>query len=306
MCSLVNYIPLRWLPVITLICFGLLTACKSGDGTTSSQITPISGTPTSGGSVPWEEVPDEERSGGLGAASPENRIGAGFSFTGTGSEAGFADIAGEQMVAADPYPALESYPAPGGEVTAPASSSNGQYPAPGVDTSTSPYPGPGEPTQQVPYPAPDQSQTGTAYPPPQSSQPQATVPTLTPIPVTPTPTPLPTPIPLDARIIATDPSTVKLASGYLQLIEFFAYWDGYSKSMAPIINELEAQYVDQIVFVRLDVDDPATAFLKSELRYEKQPEYYLVDGDGTILAMWEGLVGMDEFSRIFNDVITQE
>jgi thiol-disulfide isomerase/thioredoxin len=242
----------------------------------------------------------------LGAASPENGIGAGFSFTGTGSEAGFADIAGGEVVTANPYPAQGSYPVPGIEVTAPTASSIGQYPAPGVDTSTGPYPGPGDPTQQVPYPAPDQSQTGSAYPPPQSSQPQATVPTPTPIPVTPTPTPLPTPIPLDARIIATDPSTVKLASGYMQLIEFFAYWDGYSKSMAPIINELEAQYVDQIVFVRLDVDDPATAFLKSELGYEQQPEYYLLDGDGTILAMWEGLVEMGEFTRVFNDVITQE
>jgi len=295
-----------WIAVFLLMISGLLTACKPGDEAQPSQSIVLEGTPTPGESVPWDEVPENQKVGDAGSISSQLESEANFSFTGTGSEAGFALPDSGQDDSSDTYPAPGAYPAPGLDVaTTPVSDSTGSYPAPGVDASTSPYPGPEQPMDTSPYPGPDQTQDTGAYPPPQSSQPQSTVPAPTTVPPTPTPTPLPTPIPLDARIIATNPSTVKLASGYLQLIEFFAYWDGYSKSMAPIINELEAQYVDQIVFVRLDVDDPATGFLKSELGYELQPEFYLVNGDGVVLEMWEGLVEIEDFMRVFNQVIYQ-
>ena len=75
------------------------------------------------------------------------------------------------------------------------------------------------------------TQTPTPLSPiPTLAPPTQTLPPPTPTPLPPTPTPLPTRIPVSSRIVATDPGTVELDSGMPQLIEFFAYWDGYSKS----------------------------------------------------------------------------
>lgn len=72
----------------------------------------------------------------------------------------------------------------------------GGYPAPALETG---YPAPAEnlptPTLMPAYPAPAEDQGGTTDPPP-----------------------------IKTGLEATDPATVKLASGELQFIEFFAFW----------------------------------------------------------------------------------
>lgn len=104
-------------------------------------------------------------------------------------------------------------------------------------------------------------------------------------------------------MIATDPDTVELASGEIQLIEFFAFWDGYSKSMAPIVHELEARYEDEITFIYLDIDDPATMELKEALGYELMPQFFLIDEEGEVLFEWQGLVKIEEFEDVFDVVL---
>jgi thioredoxin 1 len=98
---------------------------------------------------------------------------------------------------------------------------------------------------------------------------------------------------------ATDPRTVELVSGEYQFIEFFAFWCGYCKAMAPVVHELEAMYGEEINFIYLDIDDPATKELKLQLSFELQPHFFLVDGNGKILGEWLGLVELEEFERAF-------
>jgi hypothetical protein len=44
--------------------------------------------------------------------------------------------------------------------------------------------------------------------------------------------------------------------------------------MKPIVHGLEAKYSDKIGFVYLDIDDPNTAKLKTELGYIGQPHFF--------------------------------
>jgi thioredoxin-related protein len=69
--------------------------------------------------------------------------------------------------------------------------------------------------------------------------------------------------------------------------------------MKPIVHGLEYRYYDQIVFTYLDVDDPATRELKSQLRFRYQPHFILFDGDGNILQQWFGMVREADFVTAF-------
>lgn len=89
---------------------------------------------------------------------------------------------------------------------------------------------------------------------------------------------------------ATDPDSVVLASGRVQFIEFFAYWCSVCKAMAPTVHGLENLYRDQVTFVYLDRDDPATFPLQDQLGYIYQPHFFLLDENGSIIGQWRGYV----------------
>lgn len=173
--------------------------------------------------------------------------------------------------------------------------------APIIDNNSSPYPGPlvssPEAIQtQDPYPAPG----GNVHP--DGTQPVAINPIQTPA-VTGTLI-VSNEISVTATTIVrtslqiTDPTTVQLISGKYQLIEFFAFWCPYSKSMAPVINGLEDKYKGRISFVYLDIDNPATNPYKQALGYRTQPHFFLVNGEGEILHQWKGFTLVDEFEAV--------
>ncbi|MGB2910456.1 MAG: thioredoxin domain-containing protein, partial [Anaerolineales bacterium] len=129
----------------------------------------------------------------------------------------------------------------------------------------------------------------------------------TPFPYTLTPqygtTPVPTLTPItfqippwiSSELEATDPATVKLASGQVQFIEFFAFWCGTCQAMAPLVHGLEEQYDSQVRFIYLDIDDPANKPFKEELSYRYQPHFFLIDDEGNILDQWVGYVSVGDF-----------
>jgi thiol-disulfide isomerase/thioredoxin len=127
--------------------------------------------------------------------------------------------------------------------------------------------------------------------------------------VTPTPTLSPTPsptpglTPVSARLIATDPRTVKLTAGKPQLVTFFAYWCGTCLAMAPTLKGLEAGYINRVIFTYLDIDDPVAADLKYALRFRAEPEYFLLDADGRIVKRWADYVTIAEFQTWLDEAV---
>ena len=149
-------------------------------------------------------------------------------------------------------------------------------------------------------------------------------PTATPvfaIPVTPTPVRYQTPTPtrtftptitptrrppspwVSSQLRATDPRTVKLASGKVQLVMFFAFWSGPSQAMAPVVHNLQAEYGGRMNFIYLDIDDPATDSLQRQLGYRFEPHFFLLDPQGKIIQQWVGYVRHDDFVRAFESAL---
>ncbi len=65
--------------------------------------------------------------------------------------------------------------------------------------------------------------------------------------------------------------------------------------MAPIVHGLEAEYYGRVKFTYLDADDPATREFQRTLGFSVQPEFHLLDADGTVLYRWFGYVEAPAF-----------
>lgn len=70
--------------------------------------------------------------------------------------------------------------------------------------------------------------------------------------------------------------------------------------MKPIVHGLHASYNEEMVFTYLDIDDPATAGLKAELRFRYQPHFVLLDGEGNVVQQWFGIVREADFTAAFD------
>ena len=158
--------------------------------------------------------------------------------------------------------ATDAYPGPG------SGGDSTQVPTPTSQADNSVYPGSGT---QLPFATPTATTSAGAFgsvTPTLSLSPMVAAspfPTATMGP-TPTPTATQTPIPpppwVQAQMVATDPETVKLASGKVQLVEFFAFWCGACQAMAPLISGLEERYEQRVNFIYRDIDDPRTLDLR--------------------------------------------
>lgn len=88
-----------------------------------------------------------------------------------------------------------------------------------------------------------------------------------------------------------------------QLIEFFAYWSGPSLAMAPLIQQISAEYRGTIGFVYLDIDDPLNKPFKDQLHYRVEPHFFLLDGQGKVLYQWVGYITADALRRALDNAL---
>ena len=68
------------------------------------------------------------------------------------------------------------------------------------------------------------------------------------------------------------------------------------------MHGLERQWGEQVNFVYLDIDDPQTEPFKRALGYQYQPHLFLLDGQGTILREWIGLVSEEDLEAALREV----
>ncbi len=73
--------------------------------------------------------------------------------------------------------------------------------------------------------------------------------------------------------------------------------------MAPIVHGLESEYYGKINFVYLDIDDPATKTFQQALGFRYQPQFFLLDGEGNVLAQWVGAVDEADFRQAFEAAV---
>ena len=73
--------------------------------------------------------------------------------------------------------------------------------------------------------------------------------------------------------------------------------------MAPMVHGLEAKYSSKIRFTYLDADDARTRGFQRALGFTYQPEFYLLDGSGTLLHKWVGYVQAEEFEAEFTKLL---
>jgi len=69
--------------------------------------------------------------------------------------------------------------------------------------------------------------------------------------------------------------------------------------MAPMVHGLEAEYFGKVKFSFLDADDSRTDSFRRALGFYYQPEFYLLDANGSLLKKFVGFVSQEEFVAEF-------
>ena len=332
------YLRIRFLGLFSALFLALLVGgCRRGETPTPTATAVLSATATP---VVVQDAPEASPQASAPASTPVEAPPTAYDGPASPTPRNpYPGDAGEP-VAQDPYPAAPGGDPGQGEATPVAAQQPTAYVGPPSPTPRNPYPmGTHTPT---PFGAPTATRTATQPPatpvpgattgapmtatgvavtptsvgaPPTgvavtpTAQPAATaspLPTLTRTPTpSPTPTPTITPFPTVsfALFTPTDPTTVELANGEVQLIGFFAFWGLDSRAMAPTMNRLETEYGDRMKFVFLDIDNPASADLRRALGFRFQPHYFLVDGRGKVIHQWLGQTPYDRFATILDGVL---
>ena len=73
--------------------------------------------------------------------------------------------------------------------------------------------------------------------------------------------------------------------------------------MEPIVHGLEAEYGNEIQFIYVDIDDPASQTYKDQYGFRVQPHFFLIGEDGEVISQWFGLNEGAVFANAFNDVL---
>jgi thiol-disulfide isomerase/thioredoxin len=89
-----------------------------------------------------------------------------------------------------------------------------------------------------------------------------------------------------SAIIATNPADFKIASGQLQLVEFYAPGDPASEKTAQLMHSFEKRYHGKVNFVYLDVLDPRNKANLDKLNELFYPQFTLLGASGQILDQW--------------------
>ncbi len=63
--------------------------------------------------------------------------------------------------------------------------------------------------------------------------------------------------------------------------------------MAPLLYGIQEEFLDEVNFIYLDIDDPAVGVFKRELGFRVEPHFFLLDAQGKVLRQWVGYVSIE-------------
>lgn len=69
------------------------------------------------------------------------------------------------------------------------------------------------------------------------------------------------------------------------------------------MNGLQAQFGEQIEFVVLDIDDPATLPLRQHYNMVQRTNYVLVNARGEVVQRWFGPLDEDQVARALREFL---
>lgn len=78
------------------------------------------------------------------------------------------------------------------------------------------------------------------------------------------------------------------AGDTLVIIDFYATWCGPCKTVAPIVDRIAAQYKDELIFLKVDVDEKNTEDLVSDYKIEIMPTFVFKRNGKTIASISGG------------------
>ena len=71
------------------------------------------------------------------------------------------------------------------------------------------------------------------------------------------------------------------------------------------MNGLEKEYRDRVTFVNVNILNPDSQLLMDQYGFTTAPEIYLLDSEGTVVAVWDDQVTADTMRQALDDVISR-
>jgi thiol:disulfide interchange protein len=92
-------------------------------------------------------------------------------------------------------------------------------------------------------------------------------------------------------------------TGRPQFIHSYADWCTTCKTNHPLVNELQADFSDQIDFVNLNIDVPETLDLRTRFDLVDRSRYIFIDTQGNVVQRWFGLLDQATVESYLRDYL---
>ncbi len=112
--------------------------------------------------------------------------------------------------------------------------------------------------------------------------------------------------PASPDAITEDSAQFFAATDNPQLVEIFTYWCTTCERIRPVVHQLEAEYWGEIDFLYLDREASENSELNQLLGVRFQPEFYLIDPDGTVVVSWFGARSEEDIRAILDEYLASE
>jgi hypothetical protein len=70
--------------------------------------------------------------------------------------------------------------------------------------------------------------------------------------------------------------------------------------LAPVVNGLRKTYGKRIKFVRVNIHDPKTTELQTQLGFMTTPEFFLIDPEGRVVKQWAEDITVDGVGQVLD------